>query len=220
MKNSIKASLLILSLAGTSCKDKDQQHTNSIVIGTKEDKDEIAGSSYRIRAKSYFVVQGKDTSDFSCIFSETKTDSSINISINFQKNLSYDQQLQEMKLIFPRAARDFNMKRLNSLGIGRLVESGDLAVRITQQYRERFGNNTRISSYAKVALFLQQSPLGVDLNALLRPYGQNVDHIGVEKVFFTDKQVLYSYSKLTTDSAAIPAEILDCITWISVVPKP
>ena len=221
MKNSIRVSLILFSLIiGTSCRDKQaEEDTNSTVIGYQEITDELAGSAYRTRARSYFVVQDQDTSNFSCIFSDAKADSSVNVRIAFHKDLSYDQQLQEMKLIFSKAAQDFNMRRLKGLGIGRLVESGDLAVRITQQYREQFGDNTRIGSYAKVALFLMQSPLRTDLDTLLRPYGHTVDHIGVEKVFFTDKKVLYGYSKLTTDSTAIPELILDCMTWISVVPE-
>lgn len=221
MKNCIQVSLLLLTLVtGTSCGNKqEEEDTNSIVIGYREIKDEMAGSAYRTRARNYFVIQNQDTSSFSCFFSEAKADSSINVHIEFHKDLSYDQQLKEMKLIFPRAAQDFNMKRLTGLGLGRLVESGDLAVRITQQYREQFGDNTRIGSYAKISQFLMQSPLRTDFNNLLLPYGPKVEHISVEKVFFTDKKVLYSYSKLITDSAAVPELILDCMTWVSVVPE-
>lgn len=221
MRNSINASLVMLTLlTGSACGGKAPQavQQETTVIGYKDITEEMAGSAYRTRARSYYVVRGQDTSRFSCIFSEAKADSGVHVYVDFRKEETYDRQLDEMKLIFPRAAKDFDMKALKGLGIGRLVESGDLAVRITRQYRERFGDNTIIGSYSKVALFLKQSPLGTDMNTLLRPYGHDVDHISVEKVFFTDKNVLYGYSKLATDTAAIPGKILDCMTWICTVP--
>jgi hypothetical protein len=221
MKNSISAGLVILVLlTGNACGGKATQtgQQETVIIGYKDIKEEMAGSAYRTRARSYYVVRGQDTSRFSCIFSESKADSSVQVHLNFRKEETYDRQYDEMKLIFPRAAKDFDMKALTGLGIGRLVTSGDLAVRITRQYRERFGDNTSIGSYSKVALFLKQSPLGTDMNALLLPYGHDVDHVSVEKVFFTSKQVLYSYSKLTSNTTAIPDQVLDCITWICTVP--
>ncbi len=122
MKNNFKANLIIVLalLMGISCGSKEpQKKDNRPFIGTQDIHDEIAGSSYRTRAKAYYVVRDTDTSLFSCIFSEAKADSGIIARINFHKELTYDQQLSELKLIFPEAAKDFDMKRLKGFGLGR-----------------------------------------------------------------------------------------------------
>ncbi|PSK91007.1 hypothetical protein [Taibaiella chishuiensis] len=223
MKYSTKAMLILILCTGFACVGKNKQEapnrdSEQPRIGYRDITDEMAGSSYRTRARSYFLVRGTDTSAFSCMLSESRADSSVLISVTFRESLTYDEQLNELKLLLPVAATDFDLKRLDGIGIGRLITTGDLAVRITQQYRERFGDNTTIGSYAKVALFLKQSPLGTDFNTLLQPYGYRVDEISVEKVFFSDKQVLYKQSVISTDADAIPERILDCMTWIRVEP--
>ncbi len=224
MKYSTQVILVLILCTGFACVGKNkqgpqEQHGDQPRVGYRDITDEYAGASYRNRARSYFVVRGADTSGFSCMLSEARADSGVLISISFRDSLTYNEQFNELKLLLPRAAEDFDLKHLEGIGIGRLVTSGDLAVRITRQYRERFGDNTTIGSYAKVALFLKQSPLGTDFNTLLQPYGYAVDEISVEKVFFTNKQVLYQQSRITTDSAAVPERILDCMTWIGVEPE-
>lgn len=223
MKYSTSACLVLCLIAAFACSDKDQDQrkktTVHLQVGYRNITDEEPGAAYRTRARHYFTIRGSDTSGFTCIFSESKADSSVRISAQFQPDLTYEQQLEELETLLPEAAKDFDMSRLKGIGIGRLVSTGDLAAHIAQQYYERFGGNTSIGSYSKVALFLKQSPLGADMNRLLHPFGHNVDHISVEKVFFTSRRDLYQHSILSTDTSLIPEQVLDCLTWVGVTPE-
>ena len=45
--------------------------------------------------------------------------------------------------------------------------SGDLAIEVTSQYRQVFGENEKIGDYQKVSQFLLESRMMTDLNKLL-----------------------------------------------------
>lgn len=54
------------------------------IVGSKTITDEIAGSAYGKRAIGYFVIIDKDTSDYTCIFTESKGDGKVGIDLNIK----------------------------------------------------------------------------------------------------------------------------------------
>ena len=135
---------------------------------------------------------------------------------NSKASMTYRQRLDELKTILPKAATDYNFDSLTSISFGRLILSGDLAIDITNQYRQKFGTSDKIKieDYKVVEQFLATSKLSSDLNNLFKPYSISVDKVAIEKLFFTTKKELYWASKIETDSINTPDKILDCMTWL------
>lgn len=228
----IKIILGLLALFLISCNDHQKKSaekeinkvsvTIDTIVGNKIITDEIAGSAYRKRAIGYFVIIDNDTSDYTCIFTEYKDNDNVGIDFNISYNkaeMPYRQRLEELKIILPQAAADFNFDSLKGINFGRLVLSGDLAIDITKQYREKFGASDKLQNYSTVGEFLKASKLGSDLDNLFKPYFISVDKVSIEKLFFTSKQDLYSASKIETDSTDVPDKILDCMTWVKLTKK-
>ncbi len=197
---------------------------NDTIIGSRTITDEIAGSAYRKRAKGYFVILNKDTSDFTCIFVESKEDGKVGVLLNIpyaQKTMSYLQRMTELKAILKEGSKDFNFDSLNSISFGRLILSGDLAVQVTRQYRQTIGlgDDVHNKDYKKVIKFMQQSKLATDLNEIFQLYLISVENVFLEKIFFASKKELYSLSKIEADIETVPDKILDCIVWVGLKKK-
>lgn len=178
------------------------------IIGKKNITNEIAGSAYRKRAIGYFVVVKNDTSGFMPIFTESKDYGKIGISQNLpysNKTETYFQRLSEFKLILPKAAKEFNFDSLSGMSIGRLILTGDLAIAITEEYRNKFGEKEKITTadYSEISDFLLESRLTKDLNELFEPYSKSVEKVGIEKAFFTTRDELVNYSRVSKDTADI-----------------
>jgi hypothetical protein len=228
----IKLTLGLLVILLASCKDNRQNNfaqtttenkvTVDTIVGNKAITDEIAGSSYRKRATGYFVIIDKDTSDYTCIFTQSKDNGkvSINLNIPYSKTaMTYRQRLDELKIILPQAAKDYDFNSLSSISFGRLILSGDLAIEVTRQYRQKFGTSNKIEGYATVEQFLKVSKLGTDLNVLFKPYSISVDKVSIEKLFMTSRQDLFWASKVEADTTKVPDKILDCMTWATLTKK-
>lgn len=190
-----------------------------ITIGQQQVIDEIAGSAYRKRATKYFVIVDKDTSTYAPVFTETNDGGTVGMDLNIRypnNSKSYNEWMGELKMILPQVAQDYNLDSLNGIFVGRLIATGDLAIEVTRQYHDRYKmyDNIRTVDYQRISDFLLESKLSGDFNKLLEPYAISVDEIGVEKVFFTTPQSFRGYSKIETDSASIPTQILDCQTWV------
>jgi hypothetical protein len=225
----MRSTILLLSIIGMGCHSgKPGDHARSSAMeAVKADtmvvsvraRQEMAGSAFRERATSYFVVNGRDTSDFRCVFAESDEGGKITVFMKTPysgSKTSYRQRMDEMKRILPVAAAEYNFDSLTSLGLGRLVETGDLAEKVTREYITKYGNNytLRLKDYKPVADFLKESDLGKDLDALFLPYSVSVKAVVIEKLFFTTKEELFRTGTLECDSSAIPGRILDCITWV------
>lgn len=199
----------------TTVKENQLGLTADTLVGRKTITDEIAGSAYRKRATGYFLVINSDTSDFVCIFAESKDGGKVSMDIRFEKRtMTYRQRMTELKRILPEVGKDFELDSLRSLYLGRLVFNGDIAVDVTKQYRNRFGEADKIADFITVSEFLKESKLGTDLNDLLSQYSISVSRVSPEKLFFTSKKDLFWASKIETDSVTIPDKILDCMTWV------
>lgn len=232
MKHLINLGLLLLLL--TACSDSGQGNstatnekaipTNDTIVGSKTITNEIPGSAYNERATGYFVVVGKDTSDFTCYFIKLKKEEGgpVGMSIRFEKRtVSYRQRMNELRIILPVAAREFEFDSLTSITIGGLTSSGDLAIDITNHYRQLYGTSDKIEEkkYKEIGQFLAKSKLGADLDSLFKPFSISVDKVFPEKLYFTTKEDLYRSSKIETDSAKVPDKILDCLIWVRLTRK-
>ena len=224
MKNLIV--LFISILLFYSCSNQPEQNANNDSVNTSLNDtiivktnitDEIAGSAYRKRATEYYSIIKKDTSSTTHIFYESKADAKVSIIQQVSSNLDYySDRLSELKLVLTEASQDYNLDSLQSLSMGRFVTTGDLAIAITEAYFTTFGHNTTATTfdYNKISSFLLQSQLVKDLNKIVKPYSKVVKRVHIEKVYFADKETLYTYSLISKDSANVPAKILDFSTWI------
>ena len=214
----------LLALLLISCNNKPQSSATGptainkakvdTIVGSRIIMEEIAGSEYRKRAIGYFVITGKDTSDYTCIFTQSKDRGEVGIVLNIpymKTAMPYSKRLEELKIILGKAENDFNFDSLRFIGFGRLILSGDLAVDITKQYQQKFGTKNKLESYSTVQKFLMESKLVTDLKVLFRPYSITVDKIYCEKLFFTTREDLYWASKIETDTMYVPEKIIDCI---------
>ena len=99
--------------------------------------------------------------------------------------------------------------------LGRLVQTGDLAIQVTNEYLDTFGGyvSTATTEYDTIASFLATSQLGRDFNKLFAPYDVSVVGTSVEKVFYTE---FYESIKIDLRHAltVFLKKILDAITWV------
>ncbi len=221
----IKLTLGLLAVSLTACHDTrqttqtttEQSAAIDTIVGSKTITDEIPGAVHRKRATGYFVMVAKDTSDYSCIFTESKDSGKVSIDLNipyFKAAMTYRQRLSELQLMLPKAAADFNFDSLTAVYFGRLILHGDLAVEVTKQYHQKFGASDKLESYTAVGQFLKESKLGADLDNLFKKYSISVEKVSIEKLFFTSRQELYWASKIETDTANVPDKLLDCMIWV------
>lgn len=207
------------SFAQTTLENKLMADT---IVGSKNVINEISGSSFRKKAIGYFVIINNDTSGYTCIFTESKEGGKVGIDLNikyFTAKMSYQKRLDELKIILPAAAKDFNFDSLTSISFGRLILSGDLAIDVTKQYRQKFGTSNTLEDYETVEQFLIKSKLGTDLDRLFEEYSISVDDVSIEKLFLTTRKELFLTCKIETDSTNIPDKILDCMTWVKLTKK-
>lgn len=204
------------------------------IVGSRVITNELPGGNYRKRAIGYFVIAGKDTSDYTCIFTESKEGGKVGMELNisyWKLTHTYRERLDELKRILPKAGEDFNLDSLSGVNYGRLMQSGDLAIDVTRQYEEQFGStrgikNFPVKNYHAVAEFLKTSKLATDLEALLKEHSLVVEKVHIEKVIFFPGEDLYStrkgvfrLSKIETDTTKVPEKILDCMLGVALKKK-
>jgi len=124
--------------------------------------------------------------------------------------------MRELKQIIREASKDYNLDSLSGIFIGRLFLTGDLAIKVTNEYKQIFGENYDIGTqeYDEIGEFLLKSQLAREFNEILKPHSLTVKKISIEKVFFTTRDELLKRNVIITDSLQVPDRILDCITWI------
>ncbi|MDD4108590.1 MAG: hypothetical protein PHH93_07720 [Prolixibacteraceae bacterium] len=205
------------------------------VVSNKDLLGAVAGSAYLKRATGYFLMADGDTSAFMPIFSESKETGQVSLNLNLpyagrtavsaERNSNaiscpkpYSKWIKELKMILPVASNDYNLDSLKSISIGRLILTGDLAIKITRQYKNIIAENERITTadYDEISRFLLTSALTGDFNELLKPWSLKVSKVSIEKTFFTTKGDLLNNSVTETNPSDIPETILDCITWLIV----
>lgn len=180
---------------------------NSIKVGSKPITHELAGSNYRKRAVLYFIVKGKDTSDFKCYVTES-LEGKVGLELKFAPSMTYRRQMQELSDLLSEASKSFLFDSLQTIFLGRLISTGELAVIVSSRYKP---DKTPVSDW------LLTSKLREDFNNVLMPYKLSVASVSTEKVFWADKQVLSTMSQIEIDET-VPDKILDALTWIRLKP--
>ncbi|HYF03995.1 MAG TPA: hypothetical protein VEC36_11495 [Patescibacteria group bacterium] len=221
--------VLVSLLAISSCeKNSDeaisQKAKNDTIIGTREIKNEIAGGAYRMRARGYFLIVNNDTSKFMPIAVESNghyfTDTgAVFIELDFKKDKFYSQQMQELSRLLPTIAKDFELDSLKGIWLGRLVQTGDLAVRITNELGGNVKTTPTAKNYNHASKLLKNSSLGISFNKLLNEYHLEVDKIQIEKLDYWKKEILLQESKVNVDTSSIPDKILDCMTTVRTIQR-
>lgn len=241
MKFTIKLLLLLIFIILYSITQKfaHANHNHSVldtIIVSKLIPEDISGSLYK--EKEYFIVTGKDTSSFSCVFSENKKTELINIKFEYDlynkksmtslfdtiavtdvkfilqkrySSLSYKQQINEFKMILQKAVEDFDFNNLHYLFFGVLSSSGDLAISLTNQYVMQFGKDV---TDQRVKQFLKVSQLVFDINSCLKPFSILVEDISIEKSYFVSSKELFKTSEIETDQMLVPNSILNCYIYV------
>jgi hypothetical protein len=174
-------------------------------------------NSTRKRATIYSVVIGGDTTDFQPLVAELKLRDEVLISMNPQQSTAaYSKQYEFLQLILPVAASAYDFESLAGVGFGRLIESGDLAVEVTREYIDTYGQPKQITvkDYQRISDFLLDSKLASDFNTLLKPYSLVVDNIRIEKVLFASPDSLSYDVEFGTRPADMPEKVLDVIVSV------
>ena len=148
MKSKIIITLGLCSLL-TCCKKTNAVFSQFQSMNTKNDtivmSQTLEAGIYAKKSIEYFLIVGKDTSKFKCIFSESKERQRVCIDFDCklvgQKSKLYKERLEELKIIVnQKASKDFDLSHLSCLGFG-LLSSGDLAIEISREYEKRIGVN-------------------------------------------------------------------------------
>ncbi|SMD34691.1 hypothetical protein SAMN04488029_2140 [Reichenbachiella faecimaris] len=217
----MKPIYVILFLLCT-CQPKDKQAVTTTAEPTPSDtlvlrfdvNQELAGSAYREKATGYLLVVDGDSTLFFPAFTKAKNEGRVNLILGLHPSLTFGEQMQLLQAILPYAAKDYSFDSLSSIYIGRLVQTGDLAIQITNEYLEAFGGygSTATTEYDTIASFLATSKLGRDFNKLFAPYHMTVAGTSVEKVFYTEL-----HKSIKIDSVLhnqFPEKVLDAMTWV------
>lgn len=175
--------------------------------------EELAGSAYREKATGYLLVVKNDSTLFFPAFTKSK-EGRVNLILGLHPSLTYHKQMHQLQSILPYAARDYNFDSLSSIYVGRLIQTGDLAIQVTNEYLDTFDGyaSTATTEYDTIASFLSNSQLARDFNKLFAPYGLEAAGTSIEKVFFTEMNE--SIKLDSTLHEQYPAKILDAMTWV------
>ena len=214
---SIAILLLILSACQTKPEAVNKISTSQpdTVIATVDLQQELAGSAYRQRATGYFLVIDGDSSLYRPAFTESN-EGRVSLMLGLHPLLPYDEQLAQLETLLPHAARSYALDSLHSVFMGRLVQTGDLAIDITKEYLVEFNGygSTATTEYSVIADFLAHSRLGRDLDQVFSPYRLKVSGTSIEKVFFTEPYLSGPIDSARYAAGEIPEKVLDCMTWV------
>lgn len=228
--------IITISLLGLSCnkniedfkiQSKETPSKDTIVV------DELVPKEIAVfpNEKEYFIVINKDTSNFSCVFSQIN-DKKISITFNYNNNhnifltdssatkenieskdsyykVSYTQQMRELKLILKKASKDFNLNNLVSINFGKLSDCRDLAIEVTKNYTQNY-ETKNLNNYNLIEQLLEKSQFRIDLDDILKPYSVSIKNISIETPYFEDKKYLFQNNHIKIDTTKIPSKILNC----------
>jgi hypothetical protein len=199
------------SINSTDSSSIDSLSTATIKVRSKVITNELAGSNYRKRAMLYFVIHGKDTSDFKCYVTESLA-GKVGLELRFSPFMTYRQQTYELQELLSEASKAFRFDSLQTIFLGRFISTGDLAIYVSKYYKP---DGKPVSEF----LADPRWALAADFNIFLRKYSRAVSSVSVEKMFLVDKEIIYSMSKIESDTMQIPNKIVDGLIWMKIGPR-
>lgn len=216
--------IILLSLCSlfTCCKRANTSFSLSQLWNTEDDtivvKRPLEPGLYQTKRIEYFLVIGKDTSNFKCIIAETKEEQKVGIGFDAkhseEKSKLFRERMQELEAIVTKQAhKDFNLSRLDDF-VFDFRSSGDLNIEITNEYERKIGSIRYLRKYSDMEDVIYNSSLKKYLNNIFQSYNVAVNKIDIEKPATTSIEVLSKESEIETDSAYLPKEVLDCIPII------
>lgn len=223
----MKKIIFALLLVAMACQSKDKPTTLTESLPMEPDtlvlrfdvNEELAGSAYREKATGYLMIVDGDSTLFFPAFTKAKKDGHINLILGLHPSLTFYDQMSQLNTILPYAAQDYNFDSLTGLFVGRMVQTGDLAIQVTNEYLDTFGGyaSTATSEYDTIASFLMTSRLGREFNQLFNPYKLKVRGTSVEKVFYTELPKAFKID--STLHTGFPEKVLDAMVWVKLGPQ-
>lgn len=191
----------------TAIEQAPASRTIDSIVGKMDVKRAFPDSQQIIKALSYTIIAGKDTSLFKCTFSSWRADKSTISVCKFSPKMTYSEQRRQLVKILAEANHDFDLKTMNTIGLGRLVSTGDLAAKVSSEFYA-------IKFQEELNAFLLHSQLAKDINLLLSPYGIKTKLVITEKQEFLPQKQLFDHSLIETPAKEITEEIVDCVVYL------
>lgn len=166
----------------------------------------------------YFLVNGKDTSEFKpklILFKEPQY-LSLSFGLSYNKRLSQKEIQTNLPKILIKASKDFDYKLLENINVGRLIYLPDVAATISNDNHALFTEMEQLKTekYDEISNIILKSRFVNQINDLLLPYSKQVSSVGIEKAFFIDKDDFLT--KYTSDTVFVKGKVLDCITNLKI----
>lgn len=204
-----------------------QQQALDSVLGVHGIAKEISGQG-RIE-KEYYLIQGPDTSAFSCIVQQKTDSKTVSMLLRYVpegkmpasisprdtnavvtgnspgrqiKELSLKDQIQELRFILKGISKDYEFDSLKYIrtSIGAFRQ---LAVDITEEFTAKYGKQLDYKSNENVRQLLVHSTFLADLNQILKAYRITVSKVSVgELVYYLPTEKDLNTKRPDSDSAA------------------
>jgi hypothetical protein len=217
-----------------SCSKKENIQPMTKVQDTIVAKIERKDNYYTKIINYHLVIKGDTSKTGMVIFQHKEGNLSAGLGLgktsrkaNEIETKPYRLRYLEVKKLMKEAAKDFNMKSLEEIGTGFLIETGDLTIDVSREYFKRYGNPGNISwrqigpkKREQIEDVLMTSRIARDLNTILAPFGKEIKQVTrAEQLMFVPKTALNYYTTYETDPSQVPEFIMDAGLDFSVVDK-
>lgn len=208
--------IFILQIAcGVPATNSDLKMTlNDTIVISKKITNEISGSAYRKKATQYQLINSFDTSKFSIIISESNSNEfdhagSVYLELNFDKDKSFRQQKQELKVLLANASKEYKLDSLKSIYSIWTPTLGDLDLKVSKELESRKDIKKIQNNYWRLNDFLLNSSLSLEINDIFSQYKLTVKQYSIEHLSYYSKlEILKEYSKIETKPIDFPMEII------------
>jgi len=208
--------IFILQIAcGVPATNSDLKMTlNDTIVISKKITNEISGSAYRKKATQYQLINSFDTSKFSIIISESNSNEfdhagSVYLELNFDKDKSFRQQKQELKVLLANASKEYKLDSLKSIYSIWTPTLGDLDLKVSKELESRKDIKKIQNNYWRLNDFLLNSSLSLEINDIFSQYKLTVKQYSIEHLSYYSKlEILKEYSKIETKPIDFQMEII------------
>jgi hypothetical protein len=208
----MRFAVLLICLFSIACSETSQQNDASSAVDTMITLPEIRrivndNTSRLQRNVKYEQTLGEL---HFAIEAGEREDSSIALRMNFYSTLTFEAHLQHQQNMLHEVAKDFDLQRTTSIFLGRLVYTGDLALRVSKQLEEANWDGNR----KELQTLLEKSAVVKAYQEMLTPFGMNIKGVSFEKVMHMDKESLLNFATITVPDSEQPEQVVDCMLWL------